>query len=1442
MKNKNKIYKRFSILVFLMGSFGSIIGSESSLLLNKNTFYGAYKNFIPNKPILTGDKQNQRFFPIQPTAHSLLQQLGGCNKSNVFKPEQLASFKAGGFGLCQEINKGNMTSSPSLLIKPENKSENKPDSVASQKTLSEVFRSIFSEDSLVSEIAQGGVQDAPLNEEIAAKTVAGRAFLLDMLSHPITDVSEIKKRCAAIKKLREMKLRNRNSYQLECVDLEAGCSFKTQELRDFYDQHLFSPSKYTDPKWLTHLVGMRVLRSLYTNHEGPVNDLSSNGFHTVMGGLSAGTDMPSNMSFFEGVRFFGSALGSSFKNHAATVVESVVNTYGVNGWPLLAKGHWLAGGVFTAMPLINCFISHLMMSTSTKKDLVRISVRAGAGTPNTMINTLMDGYQFTQLGESEQFICDYLEKMYYASGLWDNISNTLDVAENEKKSINAFFVELCSIYNELLSFEYSLKHSRTSFELCKNFVYKKAGWAVVSQKLAQLFWKTANMPPDQNPLQQFWVLLGKFDAYLALASYFDRLTAKGLPVCEVEFDEKSNDPCIEIKGAYHPLIAAQTDYKNVKTSDITFNKDMRNIQVVAPNMAGKSVFLSTLLNEIDLGQGTGFMCATSAKMTPVRVRASKNVDESMATQKSTGRAQVNSIGELVDEVETAVKDKAKILLLVDEPCAGLKEVGAQKILFAKSGLIEACDKNPNALCCMVTHFDLREKLKEFKSFKYMNLQVKEEQQNNFEYTYALQDGDGWWFSDPAKRGRFVTWFADRLKKQASKKVQNKVIEYPEFEAMAFEDLPTLTSADSKVAQFMHKFNRTTVTPLEQLQKLNIVGEEKSLFHAIAGDKRERLQTSVGALKLSQWLVSPGTTHEEILRRQKLVDQLKGKANSARRKEVQKVCAEFKKVEQDLAGNAARVAAQSNLYEDGTFKYFKWSVDIKKRLSESSSITVLRTAASLKGMGAYVLAPIVSSVVFHTLLNSFFSIERFVEAWRKNKPMQFLQEAKTWKTAMLKALTPKSPFGKSTFSQFMNQVTGARAVKALYNKDYKTGIFSLCAFIGTCGLTYFMYKAMQESYKSSDYGQADAVLFPYFDTMQKGRLLLKTAAQKFDNSVQLSLDKKFDKAVDEAQNSFLPAGKIECLADYCGYKLRTKGSEEEPLTYKETLPLHDLFDQMGELDAACAIAEWLDMLEEKGFPVCKASFIADKDAVAAQLTMQGAIHPLFPSYHNYNSNEVVKNDFEFGAKGRNYMITAANSAGKSVAIQNAFNVNLAQSIGWALCKNYNAVVCHKIVFNKSINDDMSKGDSTGSAQTGSVLDLADMVEWADKNKKNVFFGCDELLSGTQGALAKDLLFNPEVLGLFVKMNACPRVMSILSTHFDLHTDIQALNSFCSKYMVVIPHKHEESNTYTFEKTFKLADETDHSRDDTTQGNWWINPDKQYLVNAYMQGYYAECLKK
>lgn len=1428
MKNKNSLYASLCSFIFLVGSFGSIICSESSALLNKNTFYGAYKNFIPNQFIFTGDQQNQRFFSVQPTTHSLLQQFGECNKfkSVVFKQEQLAPFKAGGYGLFQEINKGNMTSS---LTKPDNKAENKSDSVDFQKDLSDA--------ELVKEIAQGGIKNTVLSEEISAKTVAGRAFLLDMLSHPITDVAEIEKRRKTIKKLRAIKLRNRNTFQLECVDLEAGCSLKTQELREFYDQQWVSPSQFTGSKWLSYLVGMRVLRSLYTNHEGPINDLNSDGMRNLMGGLSAGVDMPLNVSWLEGIRFFYSSLMLSSKNHATTVVESVLNAYGVNGWSLLAKGHWLAGGVFTAMPLINWFFCNITMSDAAKEDLVKIPVRAGAGTPNTMIMTGMDGYRFTKLGESEQFICDYLEKMFYAKTLWENIAETLDVPENEKQSISAFFNELELIYNKEWDPEPGSK-----IKLYAKRIYNKISWLRLSQKLVQFFWKTVNKPLDQNPLQQFWVLLGKYDAYLAIASYFDRLAAKGLSICEVEFDEKSNDPCIEIKGAYHPLIAVRNGYKNIKTSDITFNKDTRNIQLVAPNMAGKSVFLSTLLQEIDLAQSTGFMCATSAKMTPVRVRASKNVDESMASQKSTGRAQVNSIGELVEEIKIATKDNSKILLLVDEPCAGLKEAGAQKILFAKDGLIETCDKNPQVMCCMVTHFDLRENLKKFKSFKYKNLSVKEEKEaDTFEYTYALENGEGWWFSDPEKRRRFVGWFTNMLKKQTREKVRNKVVNYPEFETVSFEDLPTLIPGDSTIARFMHKFNRTTVTPLEQLQKLNVIGEEKSLFHAIAGEKRERLQTSIGALKLSQWLVSPGTTKEEIVRRQKLVEELRGKKNSERRKEVQKTCAEFKQVEHVLAGDAVRIASQSSLYKDGTFKAFKWKVDIKEYLSERSSITVLRTVASLKGMGAYILTPIISSALFNTLLNSFFSIERFIDAWKNKRPLQFLQEAKTWKTAMFESMTPKSPFGKSTFNQFMNQVTGIRAIKALYNKDYKTGVFSLCSFIGTCGLTYFIYKNAQKEYANSDYGRGDELFLPYFDAIQKGRTLLNTAAQQFGNSVQLSLDKKFEKIVDTAQKSLLPSGKIECLVDYCGYKLKEK-CKTVATDYKSTLPLHDLFDQMGELDAACAIAEWLDMLEEKGFSACKASFIEDKDVVGAQVTMQGAIHPLFPFYSNYVPNNVVRNDFKFDENKRDYMITAPNSSGKSVAIQNAFNINIAQSFGWALCQNYKAAIFHKVIFNKSINDDMSKGDSTGSAQAGSVLDLADMVEWAGENEKNVFLGCDELLSGTQESLAKDLLFNTEVLGLFKKMNTCPYVISMLSTHFDLHEDIQTLKSFCSKYMVVVPHKNEKDNTYTFEKTFKLADETDHSVDDVTQGNWWINPEKRFLVEAYMNNYYEICLNK
>ena len=138
---------------------------------------------------------------------------------------------------------------------------------------------------------------------------------------------------------------------------------------------------------------------------------------------------------------------------------------------------------------------------------------------------------------------------------------------------------------------------------------------------------------------------------------------------------------------------------------------------------------------------------------------------------------------------------------------------------------------------------------------------------------------------------------EKLKKDAKKntKIQEIYNEndgnllYPEFEAMAYEDLPTLASADTDVVRFMHAFKRSTVVPLDQLKKINVIGEEGSLFHEIAGDKRERLETLMGALKLSEWLVSPGTTKVEIERRQSLVEQLRGKENLERkiRKRVKK---------------------------------------------------------------------------------------------------------------------------------------------------------------------------------------------------------------------------------------------------------------------------------------------------------------------------------------------------------------------------------------------------------------------------------------------------------------------------------------------------------------------------------------------------------------------------
>jgi len=88
-----------------------------------------------------------------------------------------------------------------------------------------------------------------------------------------------------------------------------------------------------------------------------------------------------------------------------------------------------------------------------------------------------------------------------------------------------------------------------------------------------------------------------------------------------------------------------------------------------------------------------------------------------------------------------------------------------------------------------------------------------------------------------------------------------------------------------------------------------------------------------------------------------------------------------------------------------------------------------------------------------------------------------------------------------------------------------------------------------------------------------------------------------------------------------------------------------------------------------------------------------------------------------------------------------------------------------------------------------------------------------------------------------MNECPRVVSMLATHFDLGAALKEnnLNSFKCKHMDVKYKKANgvftiPSDAYTFTRTFKLKDGP----------GFWLEPENKEVVDAYMAQYYDECL--
>ncbi|MEN9579924.1 MAG: hypothetical protein RJA70_2933 [Pseudomonadota bacterium] len=191
-------------------------------------------------------------------------------------------------------------------------------------------------------------------------------------------------------------------------------------------------------------------------------------------------------------------------------------------------------------------------------------------------------------------------------------------------------------------------------------------------------------------LRAWFQALGELEALSSLAAFtYDNP--------DYAFPELNDGPaCFEASQLGHPLLAFGKRVSN----DVTLAEPGRGLLVTGSNMSGKSTLLRAMGINAVLAQTGAPVCAHSLKMSPLAVRTSLRISDSLDEGVSHFYAEIRKLGSVLK----ALGGEVPVLFLLDEILHGTnsreRQIGARWVLqeLIEHGAVGAVSTHDSGLC------------------------------------------------------------------------------------------------------------------------------------------------------------------------------------------------------------------------------------------------------------------------------------------------------------------------------------------------------------------------------------------------------------------------------------------------------------------------------------------------------------------------------------------------------------------------------------------------------------------------------------------------------------------------------------------------------------------------------------------------------------------------
>ncbi len=235
----------------------------------------------------------------------------------------------------------------------------------------------------------------------------------------------------------------------------------------------------------------------------------------------------------------------------------------------------------------------------------------------------------------------------------------------------------------------------------------------------KIFYKTVKLLNENKKLLlELYLIIGKIDAYIAIASYKSSLEYFAEPILKEDYNRFS----ITYEEMYHPLLEKPVPYN--------FELENKGVLITGSNASGKSTFLKTIGMNTIFSQTLYFIFAKKYTSSFFRLFTSIGTTDSIVEGNSYFMAEAKALKRIIDSIGKGYP----ILCILDEIFRGTNS--AERISAAKVVLDYLIEKNT---CVFAATHDLE--LTKLVNERYENYHFTESiYEDDIKFDYILRSG------------------------------------------------------------------------------------------------------------------------------------------------------------------------------------------------------------------------------------------------------------------------------------------------------------------------------------------------------------------------------------------------------------------------------------------------------------------------------------------------------------------------------------------------------------------------------------------------------------------------------------------------------------------------------------------------------------------------------